>query len=76
MEWWETLQGAIIGLLLINHIRLNFLLMKTNQLYLYNIIQNSKSMALFYPIPEFIQELEKEPKIAESNEIKEWDDGD
>ena len=63
MNEWDIILWAILGLLLINHIRLNFLLMRVTKFYI-AMEQNPSQINLYIP----------EESLTNSDEIKEWDE--
>tara|TARA_R110000824_G_scaffold5793_7_gene26655 strand:+ start:6080 stop:6304 length:225 start_codon:yes stop_codon:yes gene_type:complete len=73
MNEGDILQWAIMGLLLINHIRLNFILGRTNN---YCIMMASKNAhPLIFYLPENTDKNNSMNNLANSEEIKKWDDG-
>lgn len=79
MSNWDVLLWAIIGLLLINHIRLNFLLMKTNQFCIIMASQTPTHLAIYLPLEDMqhlMQYRDGEAESQSNNEvIKKWDEG-
>ena len=73
MNEGDILQWAIMGLLLINHIRLNFLLRKTNNYCIMMASRNAAPIVVY--LPESKDKKNSMNNLANSEEIKKWDDG-
>jgi len=73
MTQWDILLWAIIGLLLINHIRLNLLLRQV-------VAQNQSLIAMFAAQMGILFNFEvieppEDSQRANEDEIKKWDEG-